>query len=393
VGGHPLRSGETALRKIVVVVLALLSSLLVIAQPAGAGEPGRERQPDLRERGVTLGRPVVASHGQLQLSGRVAGSTGHVVLQRNADGLWVKARRVNVHEHTYEVTVPARPREQRFRVRSGDLTSQIRIVAPSQPTEKQDACGKRPRKADGSRWSCTFVDDFAAVRLDRSRWVPHTDLISGPLNGAFACYRDHSDNIEVARGTLRLTVRKLDHSLPCSNSTRSSPYTAGMVTTYRRFSQRYGRFETRFMVTATEARGLQEAFWMWPDDRQDIPEPWPAAGEIDVVETYSGNPDLAIPFLHYTWNDNGGPRNGLNTAWDCESHRGVFNTYTLEWSSDRLEIFVNGKSCLVNTSGNKAFQRKYILALTQALGTGTNRYDGEAPLPATMTVDYVRVWS
>jgi hypothetical protein len=71
-----------------------------------------------------------------------------------------------------------------------------------------------------------------------------------------------------------------------------------------------------------------------------------------------------VPFLHYTPNDNGGPRPGS----------------------------VNGTPCLVNTSGDPAFQKPYIINLTQLLGTGPNAHDGQAPLPATMTVDYVRVW-
>jgi hypothetical protein len=53
---------------------------------------------------------------------------------------------------------------------------------------------------------------------------------------------------------------------------------------------------------------------------------------------------------------------------------------------------VNGRSCLVNTSADPAFQKPYIVSLTQMLGTATNAYDGRTPLPATMSVDYVRVW-
>lgn len=369
--------------RVIVVVLGLVCSILFAAGPAEASD-----------RGVTLAQPVAAGKGRVLLTGRAAAEWHHVVLQRSADGRWVKVRRVPVRDGSYQATVPARPKQQRFRVRAGVATSQIRIVAAGRPTKRQDACGKRPRKVDGSRWSCTFVDDFDAVKLDRTRWVPHTAITSGRTTGPYACYRDHPDNVSVSGGTLRLTVRKLDQAVPCGDKSRGpSPYTAGQVSTHRLFSQRFGRFEARFKVTATEEQGLQEAFWMWPDDRQDIKESWPAAGEIDVVETYSYNHDLAIPFLHYTWNNNGGPRPGVNTAWDCESLRGVFNTYTLEWSSQRIEIFVNGASCLVNTSGDKAFQRKYILALTQALGTSKNHFDGAAPLPATMTVDYVRVWS
>ena len=58
---------------------------------------------------------------------------------------------------------------------------------------------------------------------------------------------------------------------------------------------------------------------------------------------------------------------GLNTAWDCVAQRGEYNTYTLEWTATRLEIKVNGTTCLVNTSGDPAFQKPYIVALTQLM--------------------------
>lgn len=44
------------------------------------------------------------------------------------------------------------------------------------------------------------------------------------------------------------------------------------------------------------------------------------------------------------------------------------------------------------TSGDIAFKKRYIIALTQAMGVQGNAYDGRAPLPATMSVGYVRVW-
>jgi hypothetical protein len=138
--------------------------------------------------------------------------------------------------------------------------------------------------------------------------------------------------------------------------------------------------------------GLQETFWLWPDDREQTDLLWPAAGEMDVAETYSQYPSLNVPFLHYTWYDNWGPRPGLNTSWNCAADRGVWNTYTVEWSPDRISIATNGKTCLVNTSGDVAFQRSYILAFTAALGTGANALTPGTPIPATMNVDYVRVW-
>lgn len=264
-------------------------------------------------------------------------------------------------------------------------------VTGAKQKPRPDACGPRPPKADGSLWSCTLADDFTGTQLNRSVWVPQTNFATGDLN-AWACYLDDPSTVSVHDGALHLALRKLPEPQLCAGyGNLPTQYVAGMVTTYHLFSQQYGRFEARIKNTATTAPGLHEAFWLWPDDRHSAIL-WPASGEIDIAETYSQYPDIAVPYLHYTATDNGGPVPGLNTAWDCVAHRGEFNTYTLEWSPDRLEILVNGNSCLVNTSGDPAFRKPYIISLTQAIGTGTNAYDGRAPLPATMTVDYVKVW-
>ena len=267
------------------------------------------------------------------------------------------------------------------------------VLAPAQGAAgatSTDACGVQPLKDDGTPWQCTFHDDFSGSALDRSLWVPQTAFSTGTLF-AFACYLDSPDVISVADGSLNLTVRKLPKAVSCSNNPLlSSRYVAGMVSTYHLFSQQFGRFEARIRNTATTVPGLHEAFWMWPDDRYSEID-WPNSGEIDVSETYSVYPNLSIPFLHYSA-DAGGAQPGVNTAWNCTARRGEWNTYTLVWSPSRLEILVNGTSCLVNTSGDFAFMKPYIVALTEGLGNGKNALKWNTPLPATMSVDYVRVW-
>lgn len=259
---------------------------------------------------------------------------------------------------------------------------------------RNDACGLQPVKADGSRWVCTFDDEFNGTALDRTKWVPQTSGFTTGTAQVHACYVDNPANISVGGGSLNLTLRKLAQPVTCASnpSMSPSPYTSGSVSTYHLFSQQYGRFEARLKVAATRSPGLQETFWLWPDDRVASTAYWPAAGEIDVVETYSLYPDNGIPFLHYTAYDNWGPVPGLNTAWNCYAARGVFNTWTLEWTPTQLKIMVNGKTCLVNNSGDVAFKKPYIAAFTQAIGDVGNVYDGRAPMPATMNIDYLRVW-
>ena len=224
--------------------------------------------------------------------------------------------------------------------------------------------------------------------------MPQTIFSSGDALSGYACYDDDPSVVSVGDGTLNLSVRQDATALPCANGLPDTPYRAGMVSTYHLFSQQYGRFEARFRTTATTTPGLQESWWLWPDDRDPLAQLlWPLNGEIDIAETYSVFPDLGIPFLHYGENDNGGPIPGTNTAWSCAAARGVFSTYTLEWTASRLEVFVNGHSCLVNTSGDSAFRKHYILNLTQALGTDANAVTAATKLPAVINVDYVKVWN
>jgi beta-glucanase (GH16 family) len=253
----------------------------------------------------------------------------------------------------------------------------------AQPLET-DECGIRPPKPGGGLWSCTFADDFTGPALNRSYWTP---LVQPETNG-IACNIDSPQTHQVVDGVLRLTVRPVGNGVSCpvpSDGSAPRRFASASISTYYRWSQKYGRFEARYRNTATRASGLHEAFWLWPDQRYDR---WNTFGEIDIAETYSALPDVAIPHLH----DSQEPTGRVNTAWDCRASRGEWHTYTMEWSADRIEIFVDGKSCVVNTETTARFRAPYIIALSLILGDGWNNYDGRAPLPATMEVDYVRVW-
>ena len=258
----------------------------------------------------------------------------------------------------YKTTVRATSKWERYRAVAGRAKSVARLVpAAGTPVTEEpapsDDCGQRPLKPDGSSyWACTLAQDFTGTELDRTVWRPQTGFPSGSDTGR-PCYIDDPSVISVHDGALHLSVRRVPEPLDCPGlKDPPTAHVAGMVSTYRLFSQQYGRFEARIKNTATTVPGLQEAFWLWPDDRYSSTYNWPASGEIDIAETYSEHPDLAIPFLHYSWNDNGGPKPGVNTAWNCSAGRGQWNTFTLEWTASRLEILVNGKTCLVNTSGD-----------------------------------------
>ncbi|MDX6615648.1 MAG: hypothetical protein QOD60_739 [Solirubrobacterales bacterium] len=273
------------------------------------------------------------------------------------------------------------------------------IVAFSAGAASADTpdCGSNTLTTAGGTWQCTFADNFDGSSLDPSKWIAQRTDLSGYVSGPDACFVDSPNNISVSDGTLKLTARKEPAPFTCGGPGGiTTQWTSGMVTTWGgRFNQAYGRFEVRAKAPAAEVKGLQNSFWLWPVDDQKYGS-WPGSGEIDIAETYSQYPDLAVPYVHYY--PAAPDPNVTNTT--CQiSNYAAFHTYAVEWTTSTLKFIYDGQTCLVD-SWNPAsltkpapFDQPFFIALTQALGVGTNAFDpATTPLPATTEVDYVRAW-
>ncbi len=198
-------------------------------------------------------------------------------------------------------------------------------------------------------------------------------------------------------GTLKLTARKEAAPFNCT-SAFTTQYTSGSVSTAQgRFSQAYGRFEIRAKVPPAQVKGLQSSLWLWPDDAYHYGAP-PASGEIDIAEMFSQYPDRAIPYVHYNPLLLTDPLATNNLCFI--TNISAFHTYTLVWSASNIASYYDGQLCLVDSwvpalplQKPQPFDQPFFVALTQALGVGTNDFNPTTtPLPATTEVDYVRVW-
>jgi beta-glucanase (GH16 family) len=215
---------------------------------------------------------------------------------------------------------------------------------------------------------------------------------------ALVCYVDSPNNVSVSGGALHLTIRKETAAVPCGAG--STPYTGGMVTSVNHFSQTYGRFEVRAQLPSTTVAGLQETLWLWPQN-YTYGATWPDSGEVDFSEFYSEYASLDVPYIHYNYNSSTvNTATGTNVVTSyCPISPGGYNNYAVVWQPNRFTVTVNGTTCLVDNyvaaglSGAEPFDQPFFIALTQALGVGTNEFvPGTTPLPATTSVDYVRVW-
>jgi beta-glucanase (GH16 family) len=274
-------------------------------------------------------------------------------------------------------------------------------VASAAPT-----CGGEtpPAASDGATWTCTFDDEFDsstgdASSLNTSWWTPQVSATSGFTTGwpSWACYVDSPKNISVSGGALHLTVRK--EATPVSCGAWKATYTSGMVSTWHQFSQTYGRFEVRAKLPPVTAAGLQETLWLWPDDANHYGA-WPASGEVDFSEFYSQYSYLDIPVIHYDYDSSMtdySTNTNVSTNY-CHIDLSEYNDYAVVWQPGSFQITINGETCLTdnyqpsNVSSPAPFDQPFFIALTQGLGVGTNALNGGTPLPATTSVDYVRVW-
>ena len=257
--------------------------------------------------------------------------------------------------------------------------------------------GTEPLGIPGN-WNCSFDDEFNGNSLDTQKWVAQQTLNSGFVTGSdgtAACYVDSPNNVSVAGGYLHLTVTQSTTPFTCSDpdGSFSTEYSAGMVSTDNLFSQTYGVFEVNAELPPSILAGLQETLWLYPQNLTY--GAWPASGEIDFAEFYSEFPTLDVPFIHYN------PASpDLDITSDCPIDPSTFNTYGVDWQPGSIEIYVNGVECLNDTpdpasplTPPEPFDQPFFIALTQALGAGTNApVEGLTSFPDTTLINWVRVW-
>jgi beta-glucanase (GH16 family) len=279
-------------------------------------------------------------------------------------------------------------------------------------------------KPDGSAWACTFDDEFSSTTLNPV-WTPVTTAATGVATGQGSyrgCYENSPDNVSVSKnGYLQLTVRRQRTAVSCpaSTGTFTTNYTVGAVSTVGKFAPTYGRFEVRAKLPNTSIKGLQETFWLWPENPVKYAAYGPAytepTGEIDFAEFYSSVASRDIPYLHYNVDFSNvnlatgtniytalpAPNNEPGTS--CTFDYTTWNTFSVVWEPGTITMYVNDRTCLVDNyapagglSSPAPFNQPFFIALSQALGVTVSNSDNattsKTPIPATTQIDYVRVW-
>lgn len=205
-------------------------------------------------------------------------------------------------------------------------------------------------------------------------------------NGEQQFYTDHADNLYMDECGLNLCAR----SEPIEKDGRHFAYTSARLDTRDHFSFCYGKLIMRAKLPV--GQGIWPAIWLLPQDQAY--GPWPASGEIDILEAKGRLPRHIAGTLHYgkDW------EHKVVEEFTYELEAGTINEfrdYALEWDAGSIRWLVDGH-CFAERHlqpGVMPFDQAFYLVVNLAVG---GWYDNvavdEAALPAVMTVSSIRLY-
>lgn len=197
-------------------------------------------------------------------------------------------------------------------------------------------------------------------------------------------YTDRTENVIVQNGNLLITARQEDF--------QGSPYTSARLLTKEKFEQRYGRFEARIRLPF--GQGIWPAFWMLGADIDE--NPWPGAGEIDIMEYRGQDPVTLIGSVHGP-GYSGGQAISKEYILPNDRFDTGFHVFGIEWDPEYINFYVDdvlyNQITPEDVTGTWVFNKPFYILMNLAVGgTFVGPPNQETVFPQTMLVDYVRVY-
>lgn len=240
-----------------------------------------------------------------------------------------------------------------------------------------------------------WSDEFDGVgAVDPTKWFHQTQLPEGGnwFNGELQHYTNRLVNSNVSSGKLFLIAKK--ETFTDQGFTKS--YTSARLNS--KFAFRYGRVEIKAKLPT--GGGTWPALWMlgkninedgayW-DNQGFGNTPWPACGEIDIMEHWGFNQNYVQSATH-TPSSFGATENYGGQTIPTASNE--FHVYALEWTADHLIFSVDGNVHFtydppIKNAETWPFDAEQYLILNTAIESSV---DPTFTLSA-MEVDYVRVY-
>ncbi|MFT5194280.1 MAG: beta-glucanase (GH16 family) [Candidatus Promineifilaceae bacterium] len=250
-----------------------------------------------------------------------------------------------------------------------------------------------------SGWEMVWAEEFneaAGTVPNPDYWTYEIgdvtpDGKNGWGNDELQYYTDDPANAATdGEGNMVLTVREDESGRDCYYG--ECEYTSARLISWRKAEFAYGRIESRIQVP--DGEGIWPAFWSLGTDIDVVS--WPQTGEIDFMEFVGRLPNEIFGTIHGPGYAGGASFGNIYTFAEPVSND--FHTFTVEWEPDLIKWYVDGILYHTATPADVApnewvFNDAIFLIMNVAIGGNFGgTVDPNITLPASMAVDYIRVY-
>lgn len=192
-------------------------------------------------------------------------------------------------------------------------------------------------------------------------------------------YTSRPENVIVQGGFLKIIAK--------AESYMGSTYTSARLVSENKFEFKYGKVE--FRAKLPTGSGTWPALWMLGQNYQT--NPWPACGEIDVMEHKGNQPNTIHSTLHFPGNSGG---NGATATTTASNVAGEFHTYRVIWSPNSIKFSIDDQPAFHTVANNPGtpFNLDFFLIMNVAMGGTFGGTIAPGFSQSSMEVDYVRVY-
>ncbi len=248
-------------------------------------------------------------------------------------------------------------------------------------------------------WELAWADEFdeaAGTPPNPANWAYEIgdttpDGKNGWGNEELQYYTDDPDNAATdGNGNLVITLDEADGTQECYYG--PCEFESARLITQNKAEFAYGRIESRLAVP-TGGDGLWPAFWSLGTDITY--NPWPGAGEIDVMEYVSRLPNEIFGTIHGPGYNGGG---SFSNIYDFGERVDLdYHTFAVEWQPNLIKWYVDGilyhEAEPSDVPGPWVFEKPFFLLLNFAIGGNFGgAVDPGNVYPQEYLLDYVRVY-
>ena len=233
-------------------------------------------------------------------------------------------------------------------------------------------------------WELVWQDEFNGESLNTADWNYEIGNGSnGWGNNELQYYRQ--ENTKVEDGKLIITARK--------EAFDGQEYTSSRLTTQAKQSFQYGRIDIRAMLP--EGQGIWPALWMLGSNIKT--SPWPASGEIDIMEMVGGKGRENTVHGTIHW-DNNGQYASYGKGYPLEegTFADSYHVFSIIWDENSIKWYVDDElfnEVDITPEALSEFHQEFFLIFNVAVGGNWPGSPDESTLfPQQMKVDYVRVF-